>query len=270
MMMVSGFSTHKQSERSKKPKRWLRHLCPQESLPQPTSACRPAQTARWPHSLFSSASTGADEDAGRRCHKQPSHTSGPRSPSGASRWWSASGQSVQWPARRAVLQNKARSWGMRQASRRQPEGWRVLPSPPTPDPPEPQLERAWAACTPSFTFSWLNQWNVRLLMASQTSFFPSPKGGRAVCRDFVWPPCTLWDISSPRVPSAFMHTCSAVSDCATLWTTVHQAPLSMGFSRQKYWEILGWVASFFSRGSSGPKNQTHVSCTTGGFFTTEP
>ena len=29
---------------------------------------------------------------------------------------------------------------------------------------------------------------------------------------------------------------SVVSDCATLWTTeAHQAPLSMGFSRQEYW-----------------------------------
>ena len=26
-----------------------------------------------------------------------------------------------------------------------------------------------------------------------------------------------------------------MSDCATLWTVGHQAPLSMGFSRQEYW-----------------------------------
>ena len=25
---------------------------------------------------------------------------------------------------------------------------------------------------------------------------------------------------------------------ATLWTVTHQAPLSMGFSRQKYWSVL--------------------------------
>ena len=42
----------------------------------------------------------------------------------------------------------------------------------------------------------------------------------------------------------------------TLWTVAHQAPLSMGFSRQEYWS---WVAISYSRGSSQPRNQTHVS-----------
>ena len=32
--------------------------------------------------------------------------------------------------------------------------------------------------------------------------------------------------------------CSVMSDSATLWTVAHQAPLSMGFSRQKYWSGL--------------------------------
>ena len=31
---------------------------------------------------------------------------------------------------------------------------------------------------------------------------------------------------------------SLMSDYATLWTVVHQAPLSMGFSRQEYWSGL--------------------------------
>ena len=31
--------------------------------------------------------------------------------------------------------------------------------------------------------------------------------------------------------------------------------------------ILGWVAFPFSRGSSQPRDQTHVSLTAGGFFT---
>ena len=34
--------------------------------------------------------------------------------------------------------------------------------------------------------------------------------------------------------------------------------------------ILEWVAIFFSRGSFWPKDQTHVSCLVGRFFTTEP
>ena len=31
---------------------------------------------------------------------------------------------------------------------------------------------------------------------------------------------------------------SVVSDSATRWTVAHQAPLSMGFSRQEYWSGL--------------------------------
>ena len=49
----------------------------------------------------------------------------------------------------------------------------------------------------------------------------------------------------------------------TLWTIVHQAPLSMGFSREKYWSALPFLplrglpdsgiepASFMSSGSTG-------------------
>ena len=32
--------------------------------------------------------------------------------------------------------------------------------------------------------------------------------------------------------------CSHVQFCATPWTAAHQAPLSMGFSRQEYWSGL--------------------------------
>jgi len=41
------------------------------------------------------------------------------------------------------------------------------------------------------------------------------------------------------------------------WTITHQAPLSMGFPREEYWS---GVAIFYSRGSSWPGDQTHVSC----------
>ena len=34
--------------------------------------------------------------------------------------------------------------------------------------------------------------------------------------------------------------------------------------------ILKWVAIFFSRGSSPPRDQIHVSCIAGWFYTTEP
>ena len=42
------------------------------------------------------------------------------------------------------------------------------------------------------------------------------------------------------------------------------APLAMEFSRQEYWEC---VAISFSRGSSWPRGQIHVSYISGGFFT---
>ena len=42
-----------------------------------------------------------------------------------------------------------------------------------------------------------------------------------------------------------------------LWTITWQSPLSMEFSRQGYWSR---VAVSFSRGSSQPRDWTHVSC----------
>ena len=53
-----------------------------------------------------------------------------------------------------------------------------------------------------------------------------------------------------------------------LWTIATlQTPLSMGFPRQEYWTGLPFPpAGDFP----GPKDQTYVSCTVGGFFTTEP
>ena len=48
---------------------------------------------------------------------------------------------------------------------------------------------------------------------------------------------------------------SVVSDTlVTPWTVAHQAPLSMGFPRQEYWNIS------FSRGSSSLRDWTCVSC----------
>ena len=66
------------------------------------------------------------------------------------------------------------------------------------------------------------------------------------------------------MPSRFSH----VQLFATLWTIACQASLSKGLSRQEYWS--GWVAMLCSRGSSWPRDWTQVSCTVGGFLTTEP
>ena len=59
--------------------------------------------------------------------------------------------------------------------------------------------------------------------------------------------------------------------CLTLWTpwaVAHQAPLSMGFSRQEYWSGLPCPPP---GGYSLSRDQTHmsyVSCIAGRFFTT--
>ena len=62
------------------------------------------------------------------------------------------------------------------------------------------------------------------------------------------------------------HACmlSRVQCFVTPWTVVHQAPLSMGFSRQEYWSGL----SFPSPGDiPDPRVKPALA---GGFFTTEP
>ena len=62
-------------------------------------------------------------------------------------------------------------------------------------------------------------------------------------------------------------TLSHVRLFAAPWTVVRQAPLSMGFPGAR---ILQWVAISFSRGSSQPRDQTHISCLAGVFITMEP
>ena len=56
---------------------------------------------------------------------------------------------------------------------------------------------------------------------------------------------------------------SPVGLLVTLWTVAHQAPLSMGFSRQEN----EWAARPSCRGSSWPRDWTGISCTAGRFFT---
>ena len=53
----------------------------------------------------------------------------------------------------------------------------------------------------------------------------------------------------------------------TPWTIARQAPLSMGFPRQEYWNGLLFP---FSQGSSWPRKWIHIFCVAGGFFTAEP
>ena len=59
---------------------------------------------------------------------------------------------------------------------------------------------------------------------------------------------------------------SVVSDsCATPWTVAHQAPLSMGFSRQEYWRGMPFPPS---AELPDPGIEPESPELTGGFFTT--
>ena len=58
------------------------------------------------------------------------------------------------------------------------------------------------------------------------------------------------------------------SDSATPRTIAHQAPLSIGFSRQAYWS--GLLLSPPGRDLSDPGIKSASPALAGGFFTTEP
>ena len=63
---------------------------------------------------------------------------------------------------------------------------------------------------------------------------------------------------------------SCVQLCVTLWTVAHQAPLSMGFSRQEYWSRLSCPPPevLFD---PGIKHMSFMSpALAGGFFTIVP
>ena len=55
---------------------------------------------------------------------------------------------------------------------------------------------------------------------------------------------------------------SRVQLFVSLWTVAHQAPLSMGFSRQEYWSGVPCPPP------GGLPPGLFISCTAGGFFTT--
>ena len=47
-----------------------------------------------------------------------------------------------------------------------------------------------------------------------------------------------WSDSLPTLEGMVQISCSVMSDSVTPWTVAHQAPLSLGFSRQEYWRGL--------------------------------
>ena len=62
----------------------------------------------------------------------------------------------------------------------------------------------------------------------------------------------------------------ATKSCPTLCNPMNCSPPGSSVHAISQARILEWIAISFSRGSSWPRDQTHVSCLAGGFFTTEP
>ena len=60
---------------------------------------------------------------------------------------------------------------------------------------------------------------------------------------------------------------SVVSDSGTLWTIVHESPLSMGFSREEYWGGLPCLPSENLPNLGIKHTSACVSCIAGRFFT---
>ena len=74
----------------------------------------------------------------------------------------------------------------------------------------------------------------------------------------------------PPAPAATLQCVfNSVQFFATLWTVAHQAPLSMGFSRQEYWSGLPCLFSRRSFQSRDRTNVSYISCIAGRFLTTE-
>ena len=73
--------------------------------------------------------------------------------------------------------------------------------------------------------------------------------------------CEKWNNGCKTAGKMLSTECSAARSCSTLY---NQAPLSMRFSRQRYWRGLP-----SSRGSPWPRHWTCLSCVSriGGFFT---
>ena len=119
-------------------------------------------------------------------------------------------------------------------------------------------------------FGWLvnSNWTKWLkCLASPPQPPKPPDQGRPFSRTpqtWAWQPgssmaaCFIWIQSYCCGLTAV---CAQLLSCvllfATSWPVAHQASLSMEFSRQEYWSE---VVISSSRGSSQPRNRTHISC----------
>ena len=122
----------------------------------------------------------------------------------------------------------------------------------------------WPGCDKEPVWSWrvragsLGQQQLHLSWGSTSRYLwsltqyhhllPAPRGSSnwsllLICRVLLG----LLSISASCVPTSlvYSHVCSfsCVQLFVTLWTVTHQAPLSMGFSRQEYWSGLPFSPS---------------------------
>ena len=84
---------------------------------------------------------------------------------------------------------------------------------------------------------------------------PSQKHYRCSSSKVIKRPVLLEQIECSLISSVWLF--------VTPWTVAHQAPLSLGFSRQEYWSGL----PFPSPGDLPNRDWTWVSCIVGRFFT---
>ena len=77
----------------------------------------------------------------------------------------------------------------------------------------------------------------------------------------------IWDHLSFKINSMHTQSLSYVWPFVTLWTVAHQAPLSMGFSRQEHWSGFPFPPP---GGFPNARMEAASPASAGGIFSTEP
>ena len=119
------------------------------------------------------------------------------------------------------------------------EYWCGLPCPSPEDLPDPRMSLTSSAFAGGF-FNTSITWEALCIYIHRCNLI-------TLCRFMKMPTQDCCCCFSPYVMA---------NSFATVWTVLLQAPLSMWFPKQ---ETLEWVAISFSRGSSWPRDQTHLS-----------
>ena len=70
--------------------------------------------------------------------------------------------------------------------------------------------------------------------------------------------------------SSYSCSCLVTKSCPALCDPMDCSPPGSSVHEVSQTRILEWIAISFSKGSSQPRDQTHISCLAGCFFTTAP